>query len=350
MGSPPVLPEPIRALRYGVALTEMRQIQLIRLRGEGAFDLLDAVSPRPLFLRDGQAMHGILLDEGAHPLADLYIALDDLDYLLVAEGPPLQSWLRAHHPAGAPEVEILDERTQLSMLSLNGPYAWELMSRLVSPDILGMPYLSFFALRDWDGICLRAGKTGEYGYDLVVPQVRMPALRERVLALGADMEPAEAGLADLDLCAMENGFFSIRTPGIAALTPLELQLQWRVDYRRSFPGAEALALARSAAPPRITWALGPPGGAPLPDHTEVEHGGRRIGRALQSRHSPLLDRPIAQLLLERALAHPGLALRCAGADWRTVSAPLLHNRSLFIDTQRHSWATRALDSFPPVAP
>lgn len=345
-----MLPESIFALRYGVALTELRQISLIRLRGEGAFDLLDAVSPRPLFLRDGQALHGLLLDPEAHPLVDLYIALDDLDYLLFVEGPPIAEWLRAHHPAGAPEVEIQEESDSFAVLSLNGPYAWELMSRLVSPDVLGMPYLSHFALNDWGGLCLRAGKTGEFGYDLVVPRPRMEALRRHLFELGADMALTEASLADLDLCALENGFFSVRTPGVQALTPLELQLQWRVDYRRHFPGAEALRAAKTTCSSRISWAIGDPDHPPPQPGAQLKRGGEVLGRVLQSQYSHLLQRPVAQLLLDRTRAHPGLELRCGDAAWRTVSSPLLNNRSLFIDTQRHSWASRELDRFPPVVP
>ena len=57
---------------------------------------------------------------------------------------------------------------------LNGPYAWELASALLGPAVLGMTYLSL--LRgpapggDDEVICFRAGKTGEYGYDLLVPR------------------------------------------------------------------------------------------------------------------------------------------------------------------------------------
>ena len=47
-----------------------------------------------------------------------------------------------------------------------------------------------------------------------------------------------------------------------------------------------------------------------------------------------------------AEAHPGLML----GPLRTVAPPLLDNRSLFIDAQRHSFAGRDLDDFPEIIP
>ncbi len=62
------------------------------------------------------------------------------------------------------------------------------------------------------------------------------ALLEQVSVLGGN----EVSLETLDLCALENGFFSVRHASAEGLTPLELQLQWRVSARKRFPGATAI--------------------------------------------------------------------------------------------------------------
>jgi len=337
-----------------VALAAGDHVQLVRLSGEGAFDLLDAVCPRPLFLRDGQALHGVLLDDAARPIVDLYVVADDLDYLLVAEGlsgADLVDWLKARGPQDLLDCAVTDQTPDHGVLSLHGPYAWELVARLTSPDVLGIPYLSFFDVPGLEGLCLRAGKTGEYGYLFVVPRRRLGELRSRLERLGTELGLERATLDELDLCALENGFFSIRDAAAAELTPIELQLQWRVDPRRDFPGADALRAARRARPPRLTWVRGPVGGAVPPGGAVVElaDGGR--GQLVAARHSPLLGAAIGTVLLPRDRAHPGQDATVAGeAGWRTASSPLLDNRSLFIDTQRHCWASRELDRFPPVVP
>jgi glycine cleavage system aminomethyltransferase T len=345
------LSEGLRAARLGVAWSSGEHIGLLRVSGPTAFDLLDAVCPRPLFLRDGQALHALLLDEQGRILADLYVLADDLDYLLMIEGmtaAEARAWLRARAPAAASDVEITDLSETHTVHSLHGPYAWELMARATTPDMLGVGYLGFFVVPAWDTLALRAGKTGEYGYDLIVPRARLAEVIAAIEQAGDDMALAEASLAELDLCSLENGFFSIRTPGVRALTPVHLQLQWRIDTRRSFPGAEALRALQADPPPRACWLLGPDTDAPPPPGAPIT--GDATGSLLTARWSPLLGRLLGFGLLQRDRAHPGQVLEIAGAEWRSVTSPVLQNRSLFIDTQRHAWEGREADAFPPIVP
>lgn len=332
-------PEAQTALRERVALHVADHVAVVRVRGEQAYDLLDAVSPRPLFVRDGQVLHTVFLTEQGTICADVYIAVDDLDYLLLVEGmsaAQVIAWLPEHD-----DVELIDE-SATAVVSVHGPYAWELLARLVSPDVLGVPYLCFFDAPGW-GICIRGGKTGEYGYDFLVARDRVPELVGRLRELAADMEPVEVTLDDLDLCAVENGFFSIRLPEHRALGPMELQLQWRIDPRREVPGMDAVRAARDGRVPRVCW---------VRSDRQLASGpltGDADGRLLFTRPSPTLGGAVGLALIERDRAHPGLTLEHADGPVRTVSAPLLTNRSLFLDTQRHSWASRETDVFPPIA-
>lgn len=329
--------EALKALRERVAIHRSPQA-IVRVTGEQAYDWVDAVSPRPLFVRDGQVLHTVFLTDRGTPFADVYIAVDDLDYLILAEGvdgPSLIAWLESY---GADlDAELIDESTSHRVVSAHGPYAWELVARLLTPDVLGIPYLCFFDAPDW-GLCLRAGKTGEFGYDFVVPADREQALCDRLLELASDMDPVEVTADELDHCALENGFFSVRHPGVLNLDPRALQLQWRIDPRRKAPGLEALAARPNTH--RICWVTG----ARIAEPCDL--GGDAEGRLLFSRWSPLQERAIGLALVERERAHPGLTLRGPDSEWFTHSSPLVTNRSLFIDTQRHSWASRATDVFP----
>lgn len=339
------LSEQVAALRGGVVFGA-REMALLRLRGEHAFDLLDAVCPRPLFLRDGQAMHSLLLTDEGRIWADLYVICDDLDYVLMAEGPTsaeLQAWLLDHAGCGL-DVELQDQSQSHVVIGLDGPYAWELLGKKVGPDVVGVPYMNLFFIPEWRGFGLRAGKTGEYGYDLVVPRELELQARQELEQIGTPFEARSVSLDTLDLCALENGFFCIRAPGMRDLTPVEMQLQWRLDLRRNFPGAEAVRRRQKESPPRVTWVRGEQ--IPRSRHVELEIA---TGELLYSRTSPLLG-VVGQVLLPRPYAHPGLPLQVGGCPFQTVSAPLLHNRSLFLDPQRHAWSSRHLDSFPPLVP
>jgi len=341
----------IEAIRLGVAVAAMDHVSAVKISGEDAFTLLDAVVPRALFVRDGQLMPTLLLDEQAHPIADLTVCVDDLDYVLLCEGmsgEALITWLQRQGPSGL-DVTLEDLTPEVALIGLHGPYAWELLAELVGPEVVGVPYLTSFALLDYDGTCFRAGKTGEFGYKLMIPRARREELWGTLLDLGAHLEVVEVGLEALDLCALENGFFCMRHPGVTALTPVELQLLWRVSLDRTFPGSQALAQQRAEATERLTWFLLDPDVAVPPPGAVVSLPNADIGRVVHAARSPLLGRVVGMALITERWAHPGAQLQSPGPG-RTISPPALNNRSLFMDAQRHTFASRALDDFPALLP
>ena len=315
----------LRALRFGVALHRAEHVLALRVTGDQAFELVDALSPRPLYIRDGQMLPGLLLNDDGTVFADLMICADDLDWLLFLEGPSAAdalAWVAAHAPEG------LDARCELERRALwqvHGPYAWELLAELIGPEVVGIPYLTHFLLEPIStGTCFRSGKTGEFGYDLWLPRSEEDEVVARLREVGRAFDAVEVGLEALDLCALENGFFNIRHPAVKGLSVPELQLLWRVELGRSAPGMAAVEAARHPAR-RLTWVRA---AAPFP-------GGL---------HSPLLDAWLGLRLVEVDRAWPGQQL----GELQTTAPPVFWNRSLHIDVQQHSYASRALDELPDI--
>jgi glycine cleavage system aminomethyltransferase T len=341
----------IYAIRHAVALSDAHHVTPFRMSGPDAFQALEVLCPLELHMIDGQMRQMLLLRDDGTPLADLTLCRDDEDFLLLAEGPgssALMDHLRAHIPAEL-EVEIEDLTGSHRILSLNGPYAWELLGEIVGPEVAGVPYLTFFRADDW--LCFRGGKTGEFGFDLLVPARQADDVRTRLLEAGAAFDLCEAGLEALDQCALENWFFNIRREGQAGLTPLELQLQWRVSYRKQYVGAEALRRRRqSGLEARTTCVIA---NGPMRQGDQVMRGDRCIGRLLNAGYSPLRGDHVGMALIELPFAHPGIDRYTLETDagrlpLRTVSPPVIHNRSLVVDPRRHSYRTRAADAFPPL--
>jgi len=345
----------LQALRHAAAVSQQDHVACVRLVGEDAFDALDAVCPADLFVRDGQMLHTLLLREDATIFADLYVCSDDEDFVLLAEGPDgaaLKAHLEQHLPPGL-RPEIVDLSQEHLVLSLHGPYAWEVLAGVAGAEVVGLPYMTFY--HDEGFSCFRAGKTGEFGYDLLVPRAGATALRGRIDAAAAalELDLEQVQLEALDQCALENWFFNVRREGSEEVTPLELQLQWRVSYHKDYVGSAALARRREqGASQRLTCATSD---AELTVGAQVLHDGTTVGRLVNAGYSPARGDWVGLALLERSAAHVGAVyetLDAAGAvsPLRTVSPPVLDNRSLFIDLQRHSWRTRRDDVFPPVAP
>src|SRR5215813_2820343 len=336
----------------------MRHVRAIELAGAGAMELLDRLTTSRLFVREGQMLHTLLLDEKANVFADAFLCLDEEAWLLLCEGPSLDELLRhleqvRHEISSKAEISVTDLLADQVLWSVDGPYAWELCTALLGPEVLGAPYLSFLRL---SGItCFRAGKTGEYGYLLLVPRALADATWTRIWGLGKALGLAEADVAALDQCALENWHFSIRALGerqwTGELTPGELQLRWRVDGRKEFLGSEALRRRLSAGiVQRVTCFVA---NAPVAPGQAIVLDQEHVGSVLHAGWSSTRGDWVGWALLDVAVASPGVdRFRVSAVDGpvpiRTHSPPLLDNRSLFVDPRKHRYSTRAGDDFPPL--
>jgi glycine cleavage system aminomethyltransferase T len=337
----------ILTVRSSVAMSRLQHVHLARIRGKHAFDALDSIFTRDLYLRDGQMLHGLLLDEEARVFADCYVASDDDEFFLLAEGPDkhqLLDYLRRH--VGAfDDVEILDAGESHRLIGLDGPYAWELLAKLVGQEVVGLPYLTFFFFEDL--LCCRAGKTGEYGYVIIVPEHAVDGTWARLADAGRDLDVVEVTLDVLDHCALENWFFNVRAEGRRPVMPLELQLQWRISGRKEFVGSEALREHRKVPVTRRLTCL--VSDSPMQVDDVVRHGGADLGQIVSAGFSPVRDDWVALALLDAEYAYPGIGDFRVGMETaiaRSVSPPVINNRSLYVNPQVHSYATRHETDFP----
>lgn len=332
----------VRALRTTTALCSAPATIALRLGGPGAFATLDTVCAGPLNLQDTQLRLTLLLKPDGTVFADAYVGRDDERYFLLAEGPDvatLEAWLREHQRGGELTIERFD--TTHRLLSLHGPWSWDLLAACLGPDVIGMPYLTF--LRGEGGlVCFRTGKTGEFGYELLVPNEGFAKLEEGLLTQGRDWQLARVSQAAVDHCSLENFFFDVRNAQLAALTPLELGLQWRLSTKKDFLGASALS--NRTATERVACLVSDealPVGEPLSLDGEV------VGRVVASARSPVLGKHVSHALLRVALATPGVGGLLVGARAaRVVAPPVLNNRSLYVSPQRHAWAERDAAQLP----
>jgi glycine cleavage system aminomethyltransferase T len=327
----------VSAVRSSAGLTTLSHVSVLRVTGNAACSTVDAIVPASLAIRDSHLRHTLLLADDAHPIADVYVGNDDGDLLLVCEPSPgldrgaLTDLLRAH-VRGDARIDDLSETHTL--LSLNGPYAWEVMAKLEGPEVVAFPFMSFYHPTP-DATYFRAGKTGEYGYDLLVPHARAGALVERLLDTPIDV--AAVSLQALRHCAFENWSFDPLRSLPRHLTPIELQLQWRVSYDKEYPGSEALRRRRAAGATQRTVAV-------VSEHAlaagdVVTLSGRPIGVLLDATWSMTCARFIAMALVDVAYAYAGVeAYEVGGARVRTVSAPFVDNKSLYVNPYRDTYA------------
>ena len=332
-----------RGIRSSVALAHEPELRCLCLTGAGAFEALDAVCPCDLFLQDGQMKHTLLLSEAGFPFADIYVCREGENAYVLGYGPPggvLKTWIRQHARSIA-DFSITDLSESHRSLALDGPYAWELCSEVFGPDILGLPYLGVLTLGEM--IVFRAGRTGEYGYHVLVPIDKESEWIQKINTTGEDFELAWAVAAARDQCVLENFFFELNREGRYGLTPLELQLQWRLSPQKTeYPGAEAIrALRQSGCQRRLTCFITPEA---VQVGEEVTCDGEPVGSVLAAGYSPIRRDYVGKALLNRPYWHAGLdAFRVGHRPLKTIATPAVKNLSLEVSVNRHSFHTRAED-------
>ena len=333
------------AVRESVAATRARHVRALRISGgDGAWETISALTSGELFLRDKQLVHTLWLDERAHPIFDAYVLRDDEAFVVVGEADAVDpvEHARAHLLGGAVLEDLAPTH---EIVSLTGPFAWELLAELYGAEVVGLPYLGAFDQEA--GWVIRAGKTGEYGYDLVLPKRAAEDVVRRLDAIGPSFGLAWAELDVLEQCMLENWFFNVRREGRGDVTPLELQLQWRATRQRAFVGSESLATRRAAGVARRLVTLVSESAMRLGD--DVTLFGERVGVIANAGATKLGDVHVALAFVDRAWAHSGVDdFAIGGAPARSVTPPLPNNRSLFVNPQQHSYATRDEIAFPPL--
>jgi glycine cleavage system aminomethyltransferase T len=338
----------VRALRQSAGLSALAHLTCLRVSGAGARAALDPLCPVDLSLQRGAMSHSLLLLSDGRPFVDLYLCKDDDAFLLIAEGAAkgaLPAFLRAHFPTG---VVIEDLGQEQVMLSLNGPFAWEVMVELAGPEILGFPPLSFYRPTE-RRTYFCAGKTGEFGYDLLVPRAEVDRYWTRILEAGAPFDVIPVGVDALAHASLESWVFNIHCEGRADVTPLELALESRLSWTKDFFGKAALLQRKAAGITHRITAL--QSSAPFGAGDAVRGEGRVVGTVLHAARSRTIGEQIGIGLLEQSCAERGIdqfTVEHAGAPRpvRAVSAPFVNPRSFVIDPQQHSYHDRAAMAFP----
>lgn len=333
----------VTALRTTAALSTYNDTLVIEVEGEHAWDLLDRVLPTDLYLRDGQARQALLLHDDGRVAADITVLCADTRFWLLVEGTTADEVLASlqRHALAGEEAEVRDRSGELAVLGLDGPFAWEPLAAVAGRGAIGLPLLSFFAM-DEGPLCLRDGRLGEFGYRFVVSHEGVEGLRDRLRsgAQFAGFSLPEASESARQTCMLENHSFCVAREGASDLHAGELQLGWRLSADKSSPALDAVHASQDRR--TVTFRA-----RRAPSSDVVIFEGSAIGTVMLWEPCQHGEGVIGLLAVDEALAHPGIdAFSAGGVPLRTVSPPLIANRSLYINPQHHRFAEQDAIAFP----
>jgi len=219
------------------------------------------------------------------------------------------------------------------LLGLDGPKAWAVVKELFGADVLGLPYLSVevYQFEGTPVYLFRAGKTGEFGYQILAPVAVADALFDKLHAL---VQQNGGRCCSFDIhndLRLEGRFFNIHVEGRRVRDPLVLGLQWMVDFEKEkFNGADALKARRAAGlKQKIVGVAAEPGNRELVVGAKILEGNNVLGEVVADCFSHVLNRQIGLAVLPVVWAYSGLTFRLAsGAPVHTISMPPIMPKSL----------------------
>lgn len=344
MRAPPLgdLRAQVRAIRSSVALGPRDGLTLLELDANAGLDALDGRVATALDIREAQFRQALRLDEAGRPIADLLVGFFRGTLHVMGLGLSHAEMIQA---LGAESARPVHE--DHVVFGLDGPFAWEVLSRWDTAAAVGLPYLGAYSPRE-GVLVIREGRTGEYGYSIIVPRDQADTVWEELVGAAAPMDPGFVGDDARRHCALENWVFDITRDGAFGLDALELQLTWRLDLLKEATGLDAIRAHRTSGLRRRIVAMQADG--PVDSGATVTAAGSPIGQVLSTAPDLFGTDHRVVAVLDMPWANAGLEYAIDDRPARTVSAPFVLNNSLFVNPQRHSWDTRDEIELPSGAP
>ena len=331
-----------QAVRSGCGLFDISHMGVLRLRGDGAKDALQALVPTDLFrIGPGEACYTVLLNEAGGILDDLIVydqgrvaaeepAGAETDGLLLVINAACAeadtAWIRAQlEPRG---IEVSDHKGEGVLLALQGPEAANRLEALSGVSLAGLPRFGHRQLRlagTAQGAAAgaelfvgRTGYTGEDGFELLLDREAGLALWLQLLAEGV----VPCGLGARDTLRLEAAMHLYGSEMDASTSPLEAGLGWLVhlEMPKAFIGREVLERQSAEGVSRKLVGLKLEGRAIARHGYPVLRDGQSVGVITSGTWSPTLGEAIALAYVPSDAAKLGTEL---AVEIRGKAAPAL---------------------------
>ena len=244
-----------RAVRERVGLIDQSSFAKFLVSGADAEAALNHVCANDVAVAPGRVVYTQWLNDRGGIEADLTVTRMADDRFLVVSGVETQTrdldWLHRRIPDGS-RVAVTDVTSAYAVISLMGPSARDLLSRLTSAD-LGNDAFPFAASREIDIAHATARATrityvGELGWELYVPAEFAPGVYDEIAAHGEDFGLRPVGFHALNSLRMEKGYRHWGHDISDEDTPLEAGLGFAVALEKNadFIGRDAVLRQREA--------------------------------------------------------------------------------------------------------
>ena len=350
------------AMRTRAGLMDASPLYKTRVRGPAAERVLDHLVPRDVRRqKPGRVLYTPWCNAAGKVLDDGTIQRLGTEEFRVTSAYPASSWIEeiAH---GIADIELEEESEQVAALSLQGPFAREVLLAAGAEAARDLRYFGI-ARTSIGGVEVdlsRTGYSGDLGYELWVAAEDALTLYDHVRSAGEPYGLTLNGLDALDVARLEAGLILIdvdyqpagRTVVQRRLSsPFELGLGWTVSKNKvgNYCGRAALEEERRRGSPyalvglELDWShverlfeaegLAPQVGfGTHRDPIPVYSGPRQIGYATSHGWSPELKRYLALATVESRFSALGTRVTVEHTvEFRRRKVPARVTRRPFFD-------------------
>jgi len=302
-------------VRRRAGVFDLTHLGRIRIRGDGALDLLErACTGDVAHQEDDTAAHALLCNERGGVLADsLLLRLPDC--WLMTTAAICRRKVLEHLQALADELDakVDDQTEKIAHLSVCGPETPRILDAVLPMRVSDIPAgaARTGSLMIARYIAMRTAYTGEWSLEVVVPNMMVRRAWDFITKKAGANAVLPAGVVARDVLRIEAGMCRYGHELNETIDPLTAGLERLVDFDHDFIGRDALDELRRRGPRRKRVGLAFPegegvgGDIPRQGWCVREPGGAEIGAVTSGTYSPALDRTIAMAYVARDKAGTG---------------------------------------------
>jgi len=245
------------------------------------------------------------------------------------------------------DVTISNETEDLAALAVQGPTSCTVLSLLGLEDLNQLkPFgIAYYTFNGAPLMVSRTGFTGDLGYEVWIAPEHAEALWDQLFELGRDYLIKPIGSYALDIARIEAGFLQAHVdfvpaeevvrPG-RARSPLELGLEWLVDFKKPLFNGRSALLREKAKGSRYRFALLDVEGNKPAHHSFILKGDQQVGTVtsaawcptaksnlayaqIEMPHGAVGDELVAEIYYQRELHWTRLLAPC-----KVIDAPLFN--------------------------
>jgi len=319
------------AVRQAAGMFDVSHMTIVDINGTQARHFLSYLLANDIAKLEspGRVLYSCMLNEQAGVIDDLIVYfIGETFYRLVVNAATHDkdmAWINGQ--ARAFDI-VVEERTNLAMIAVQGPTAREKTLALLPDDdaAVAAELEPFCAVQLGDLFVARTGYTGEDGFEISIPNENALDMWDQLLAMGV----VPCGLGARDTLRLEAGMNLYGQDMDENVTPLEAGLGWTVAMKddRAFVGKNALLDQKEKGVQSKLVGLVLQGrGVLRPGQRVVTDAGE--GVTTSGTFSPTLQKAIAMARVPKgAVANCQVDIRGKLLDCSIVRPPFVRNGSV----------------------